>query len=780
MLSTQCTKKNIDVFATTAQEGELDDEYVGSVWSVRFFKDVARPRQLAFLVMFTAQNLASASQTVSFEYNITASTATAAHMIEVYRDAGVSPSPGPDGFDQAPLQAAVLQVIATQFGLNSVDVTGTIGGHHAGGSLLAVVRFSLTFHDFQTYTTAIATPSTGGYRMTDFTTANPYVFQYLTRNFPTSGGAETDSGLLPDVGTGQVVTGFDVGAVLSQSDFISTTVANPTDLLDEWGVSGAPRVYTTGGVTYTQKRPNAAVTQVIKTAFNFAHVSDMTLNLSRDSDQLDQLVVMISGTYYDAPQINAANLGRFFTAGDAGHAEFNPTGASLQSGSLASDYNAPVPEAYQTLVRSFPTVSISPQTVSVSAVTYAPLVWVQYWGHETDLTRQRSIHSTGGYNVTHTFTREDFEWNPGVVSPSPEDELADTQQAMVTLSASPWIMSCRAQTPHLNLEVGDVVRVGGGGGSNTDYVTVVEKRKVTRLANATGQYLYWRYNVNNVADSVRIEPWRPSTTVDAWSSPQTDPFTVDVVGTTNRDVYAYKLNTALPLTRVDEANWDAQMQATHALAKAMRTALQTAATQAANPPAPAVANPDLDTDLGRLVGSQAFNTVADSDALLMRHKLLSENEPLYPVFKVKNPMGDALKRADALKVPLDRGIKAVHSIKLMAYSLVNKRQIGYQSTHEMFDDDWVALHLKEVSGEFISNHREANGAFTVLHVGHAKNETAGAIEIREQDPAGLVTHTFEQPRTDLRSLTCHFKDRSGHAAHLGRVHLWFKLCVTSG
>ena len=147
---------------------------------------------------------------------------------------------------------------------------------------------------------------------------------------------------------------------------------------------------------------------------------------------------------------------------------------------------------------------------------------------------------------------------------------------------------------------------------------------------------------------------------------------------------------------------------------------------------------------------------------------------LYPLFRVKAPPA-------VHKVQLDRGIKAVHWIKLYAATFVNKRAVGFQSAHEVVMDDWVALRLQEVQGEVISNNPTANGSFTILHCGHHDDALTGAKEVRlDQDAPGITTVYFERPRTDMRSLTVELRDRLGDLAHLGRIHLWFKLCVSHG
>ena len=133
-----------------------------------------------------------------------------------------------------------------------------------------------------------------------------------------------------------------------------------------------------------------------------------------------------------------------------------------------------------------------------------------------------------------------------------------------------------------------------------------------------------------------------------------------------------------------------------------------------------------------------------------------------------------------MSVKLDHGVKSLHWVKLMGYSVFNKRQVGFQSAHEMITDDWVALHIDEFQGDVVSNNKTANGAFAVLHVGGTADNHAGAIEFHQHESAGLHTHYFENHQSTVRNLNMRFLDRNGGPAHFGRIHLWFKVCVQHG
>lgn len=96
-------------------------------------------------------------------------------------------------------------------------------------------------------------------------------------------------------------------------------------------------------------------------------------------------------------------------------------------------------------------------------------------------------------------------------------------------------------------------------------------------------------------------------------------------------------------------------------------------------------------------------------------------------------------------------------------------------------DDYVILRINEVEGHVVSNNRFANGAFAVLYAGSTKDNEVGAIEYSRFDTtSGIVTQEMEATNSVLRNLTLEITDRSGNAAHFGRMHLWFKLLVSHG
>ena len=148
----------------------------------------------------------------------------------------------------------------------------------------------------------------------------------------------------------------------------------------------------------------------------------------------------------------------------------------------------------------------------------------------------------------------------------------------------------------------------------------------------------------------------------------------------------------------------------------------------------------------------------------------------YPLYLTRH-WGGIVK---PLRAKFDHSIKKVHAIKLVGYSLLNKRQVGIQHAHEMIADDYVIIRIAEVNGEVISNNSSAHGSFAILQCGHSSDMTVGATEFSRFDPAGIACITLPSSTQTLNSLTIEVLDRSGAPANFGRFHLWFKLLATHG
>ena len=139
-----------------------------------------------------------------------------------------------------------------------------------------------------------------------------------------------------------------------------------------------------------------------------------------------------------------------------------------------------------------------------------------------------------------------------------------------------------------------------------------------------------------------------------------------------------------------------------------------------------------------------------------------------PMYKLNNVHLD-----DRLILPLNHGVKALHCVKLIAYSSNNKSLPGYLHFHEFEHDDYVMLGIKELPASLLSNESTARGAFAALHI----SDTG---ETYEREPAGIATQYVNPGASNVRQLTLELTNRKGVPAHLGRLHLWFKLLVTHG
>ena len=138
------------------------------------------------------------------------------------------------------------------------------------------------------------------------------------------------------------------------------------------------------------------------------------------------------------------------------------------------------------------------------------------------------------------------------------------------------------------------------------------------------------------------------------------------------------------------------------------------------------------------------------------------------------------RTGQALTAELDHGVKQVEEVRLMGYSLINKRQVGPQHAHEMIQDDYLILRIKEVEGRVISNNRHANGAFAILYAGSNADNTKGGVDVHRYDTDGIVRQRVDATNSVMRNLTVELLDRTGQPAHFGRLHLWFKILASHG
>jgi len=131
-----------------------------------------------------------------------------------------------------------------------------------------------------------------------------------------------------------------------------------------------------------------------------------------------------------------------------------------------------------------------------------------------------------------------------------------------------------------------------------------------------------------------------------------------------------------------------------------------------------------------------------------------------------------------LRMQMPTNIKQIGAIKLVGYQMVHKRLVGVHQQHDLAEDDYFILRLREVTGSVLSNNSYANGALHVLKAtnSHLDPQTVGSTQLYEYDPRGLVC--AELTPTNLPSLTVEVTDRFGRAAHFGRMHIWLRVLVT--
>ena len=335
---------------------------------------------------------------------------------------------------------------------------------------------------------------------------------------------------------------------------------------------------------------------------------------------------------------------------------------------------------------------------------------------------------------------------------------SDDVVAYVANWATPWIMTAYQDWQPYTLDVGDLVRVGDVGSNGyTDYLTVVERVRVDKLTNGIATMdIGWCTSNQGLASpsAPQIDNLKRASHENAPSAPYEWSREAGATGQrnfidlTSGTYYAYRLNYSINAT-----NGSPPIEMRGLTVDREKRILET-------------------RHLLEINKTWADSSKRDWPERTERHERWMKKRH-FPLYKVTPPPA-------MHKVSLDRGVKAVHSIKLYGATFVNKRQIGFQNAHEFHTDDWVAVNLREVQGEVISNNEAANGAFAILHTGHTNDAHTGAVEIHEREMAGLATVIFERPRTDMRSLTVELRDRLGQPAHLGRIHLWFKLCVSHG
>ena len=335
-----------------------------------------------------------------------------------------------------------------------------------------------------------------------------------------------------------------------------------------------------------------------------------------------------------------------------------------------------------------------------------------------------------------------------------------------------------ASDPFKTISKGDLIRVGGPStGGFTDYLTVVEKVPIKAFRNATASKISMRSDglvhsgVTNEASGVYTrhhETWlRPYGTA-AGTAVETTGYTYNNDGTF----------TAQTSTDMDVEDYvpGAEPWCTFDLPRCKVPAVQLYALRLNHSINATTINEAVDLNRSkRIVTSDKLTANASQTltATLEQRHLLGFH--MYPMFHMKQ-----WRTGQSLTAELDHGVKQVEEVRLMGYSLINKRNVGPQHAHEMIQDDYLILRIKEVEGRVISNNRHANGAFAILYAGSNADNTKGGVDVHRYDTDGIVRQRVDATNSVMRNLTVELLDRTGQPAHFGRLHLWFKILASHG
>lgn len=313
--------------------------------------------------------------------------------------------------------------------------------------------------------------------------------------------------------------------------------------------------------------------------------------------------------------------------------------------------------------------------------------------------------------------------------------------AYVVNASTAWITTCSPDVP-VNLNVGDRIRIGASTrGGFTDYCTVLEKVAYKQIANGI-----WTVAQISAATSTDLQ-WGHYKLAARSSISDDDQYFADPLG----NKYGQSGETPVPLS----------VEGTH---YAYRLSTNINCTL----PPHTLPTHHLTTE--------STEVAMVIDQLRRRAGTLFDDSGrrFFPVFRMR-------KYLDSMVVPLTHTVKCVHKIKLCSYAVRSAAEDHeYQHGHELDPSDWIALELGGVQGEVMSNNPHANGAFAVLHSGHAGDALSGVVDHYESHPEGLVSVSLERPLSTMRDLRVTFRNAKGEPPRAARIHLWFKLTVTQG
>ena len=339
--------------------------------------------------------------------------------------------------------------------------------------------------------------------------------------------------------------------------------------------------------------------------------------------------------------------------------------------------------------------------------------------------------------VTNADPNQEDDYDDQFVCPVQSVRLHENY-AVIVEDETDWVTASfpydATSDPFKEIVKGDLIRVGvPSTGGFTDYLTVVEKVPIKAFRNATTSKIAMRSDAADYDDYTHNTEWlcQYGTTTAGVVTAYVPPV----------QHYALRLNHSINATTINEPV-DANRS------KRIVAALTT--------------DPSLDETL--------IATLEDRQNVTMWG-----GGHLYPMYHMKE-----WRSGQSLTAELDHGVKQVEEVRLMGYSLMNKRNVGPQHAHEMIQDDYLILRIKEVEGKVISNNRHANGAFAILYAGSHADNTKGGVDVHKYDTDGIVVRRVDATNSVMRNLTVELLDRTGKPAHFGRLHLWFKILATHG
>ena len=334
----------------------------------------------------------------------------------------------------------------------------------------------------------------------------------------------------------------------------------------------------------------------------------------------------------------------------------------------------------------------------------------------------------------------------------------DNFECYISESDSEWILplwldygtSDWKSSKYSDIEVGDLVRIGGIHTDGfTDYLTVIEKKTVTEIHNGCSTAVKVTSSTGNQVVGTDILP-APT----ASSTPTgTGKISIEQNGIAH---IALRLNASVNCTKLD-SKVKSSLTSTYAYHRQGVSSAGFVNLATRDYARTYLTNPQR----------TAYGTFGD--------RYYFGEQYYYPLYKAKK-----WTSGTTLTAKLDHGVKTVAAIKLIGYSLVNKRAVGVQHAHEMQSDDYLIMRIKEIDGHVISNNQYANGSFAVLATGDTSNNVVGATEYSRYEPQGLVCMPINASNNTIRNLNIEIIDRLGRPAHFGRLHIWFKLLVTHG